>query len=445
MPWLLWAYDRQSWQSKELIIIDSSKETFQPNRRDVRVISSSPGTSVPAKRNMALAAATGDLIAWFDDDDWQHPERLRILVEALPARAPFAGATRSWFVDLYTERCRPYHGHGNIIFNSAIFRRELVQKVPFDEQRRKASDTIWMRAITAHSGRGAVLKAPDLMLWLSHDTNISNPRSVRPFSDDIASIKRQLGEAWGDTDRELERLRAKLGPPGQPTPWVHPLPRSAFPELTAGTERRVDRLRRAGRRGTDRLVRGPASDDAAWDHDSLHEAPGANATSPLAAALPPVPRHRVSFRRAATQNAEVSLILKLGATERQPLEPFVAHLIGQARCSFVQKVAFGSMSHAQGIDSFVDPAEGVGCGALLSALDRVTAPYVLVAYAPLVFHAARGSWVAEAIDRLERSLAAAYAAEDRLADLLRAAGLLNDAHLNQDGETAPAVVEGTAR
>ena len=108
------------------------------------------------------------------------------------------------------------------------------------------------------------------------------------------------------------------------------------------------------------------------------------------------------FRRAATQNAEVSLILKLGATERQPLEPFVAHLIGQARCSFVQKVAFGGMSHAQGIDSFVDPTEGVGCGALLSALDRVTAPYVLVAYAPLVFHAARGSWVAEAIDRLER-------------------------------------------
>src|SRR5690606_27618413 len=102
MPWLLWGYERQTWKDKELIIIDSSKEPFRSERADVRVIHAEPGSNIPVKRNLALRAARGDVIAWFDDDDWQYPERLERLVQVLGTGAVWAGGTRSWFIDLWS-------------------------------------------------------------------------------------------------------------------------------------------------------------------------------------------------------------------------------------------------------------------------------------------------------------------------------------------------------
>jgi len=83
MPWLLWCFDRQTWPHRELLILDSSERTFVSVRDDVRVMALPSGTGVARKRNLALGAARGDLIAWFDDDDWQHPEKLAWHVEAL--------------------------------------------------------------------------------------------------------------------------------------------------------------------------------------------------------------------------------------------------------------------------------------------------------------------------------------------------------------------------
>ncbi|MCB0201420.1 MAG: glycosyltransferase family 2 protein, partial [Anaerolineae bacterium] len=89
MPWLLWCFDRQRWPRRELVIVDSSAEPFTAGERDdVRVLSAPSGMGVAAKRNLALEAAQGDIITWFDDDDWQHPDRLTLLADALAAGAP---------------------------------------------------------------------------------------------------------------------------------------------------------------------------------------------------------------------------------------------------------------------------------------------------------------------------------------------------------------------
>ncbi len=106
MPWLLWCFDRQTWPHRELIVVDSSAQPLHlPGRNDVRVVAVPAGTGVACKRNRALREAGGELVAWFDDDDWQHPERLTLLVDALRAGAVYAGARRGWFVDLASRCC----------------------------------------------------------------------------------------------------------------------------------------------------------------------------------------------------------------------------------------------------------------------------------------------------------------------------------------------------
>ena len=101
MPWLLWCFDRQSWLNRELVIVDSSTEPFRVSGRDdVRVIAAPPGAGVARKRNLAIAQARGEIITWFDDDDWQHPDKLMWIVEALGDRAMYAGSRHGWWVIL---------------------------------------------------------------------------------------------------------------------------------------------------------------------------------------------------------------------------------------------------------------------------------------------------------------------------------------------------------
>jgi len=148
MPWLLWNYDRQTWPARELVVVDSSAEPLAVARDDVRAIHAPHRTGVARKRNLALAHARGDIVAWMDDDDWQHPERLARLARALGDGKPYAGAAEGWFLELSTLRCRRYWGAGQrILFNGAGFRIDAARPVRFPEHLRRASDTSWMNAL----------------------------------------------------------------------------------------------------------------------------------------------------------------------------------------------------------------------------------------------------------------------------------------------------------
>jgi glycosyltransferase involved in cell wall biosynthesis len=220
MPWLLWGYGRQRYPRRELVIVDSSPLPFAvEGRDDVRVVSVPVGMGVAAKRNRALREAGGDLIAWFDDDDWQHPDRLSLLVDALGDGAICAGTRQGWFVDLATRRAAPYRGFkGRIVFNSALFRRDAVAGIGFPETVKSASDTPWMAAIMARYPAGAVtLPRQDLFFWLCHGENLSNPARRRTFPEPLSRFVDRCGadaqsiaEAWGDTDDALSALQARL-------------------------------------------------------------------------------------------------------------------------------------------------------------------------------------------------------------------------------------------
>jgi glycosyltransferase involved in cell wall biosynthesis len=214
MPWLLWGFDRQEWCSRELVIVDSSQEPFDVGgRTDVRVVHVPPATGIAAKRNIALHEARGTRVAWFDDDDWQHPRRLSDLMRLLDDGATYAGATTGWFVSLTDRRCAPHRvPRGEIVFNSAVFDKDAVMPIPFREDLVTASDTDWSRAVAArHQAHRAILPRDDLFFWLCHRHNISNRVGARRLLYDLAVLRGRIGQtAWDDTDEQLAALRTRV-------------------------------------------------------------------------------------------------------------------------------------------------------------------------------------------------------------------------------------------
>ncbi len=213
-PWLLWNLRKQDHVRRQLVVVDSSRDEDAATWEDageVVVVRCAPGTSVARKRNLAVEAATGDVVAWFDDDDWQHPRRLSILVAALSKDAGLAGSARGWFVDLARDRAREYVSQRTVIFNGLGVRRAALDGVRFDERRRRAADTAWVAAVGRHSGAPAVVVPDTLSFWLCHAANLSNPAKRYVFPQPISAVRTAVGaEAWGETDAELARLRDRL-------------------------------------------------------------------------------------------------------------------------------------------------------------------------------------------------------------------------------------------
>ena len=80
MQRLYTAFEAQTWENKELIVLDDSPEAspFMQNLSDprVRYLHDPERMSVGEKRNRLAELATGELIAHFDDDDYYAPRYL---------------------------------------------------------------------------------------------------------------------------------------------------------------------------------------------------------------------------------------------------------------------------------------------------------------------------------------------------------------------------------
>lgn len=208
-PWLWWSFTKQDWAHRELVVVDSSPVPVDVDDPRVRVVAAAPGSSVASKRNLALQAACGSVVAWCDDDDWQHPRRLSLLVAALASGADVAGSTYSWFVHADRRAARRYDSHRGVVFNGLGTTAAAAARVPFDESKRRAADTSWVRALTA-SGRVSVV--PEVLSWwLCHRRNLSNPAAKYSFPEPLERVRDQVGaDDWADTDDHLARLRQRL-------------------------------------------------------------------------------------------------------------------------------------------------------------------------------------------------------------------------------------------
>lgn len=207
VPWLLWNFEKQDHERRELVVVDSSPAPLETQDPRVRVVAVPPRTWVAAKRNLALRAARGDVIAWFDDDDWQHPRRLSILVRELAAGAMIAGTCESWFVEPVAGRVRGYSSHAGVIFNGLGAVCSIAAGVSFDERKRRAADTPWTRELLEVAGGRVAVVREVLSLWVCHQHNLSNPVARHTFPEPLDIVRRKVGtDDWGDTDDHLGQL-----------------------------------------------------------------------------------------------------------------------------------------------------------------------------------------------------------------------------------------------
>lgn len=227
-PWLAWNFEKQTYREKELVIIDSSVDSaamaaaFPPVlgvrhewgghdvvevRDNVRVVRAAPGTTIGAKRNMALREASGDILCWFDDDDWQHPNRLSITAQHLTTERPLVGNHTSYFYNVVTGQVAAHTWSRGVLFNSAGFSKVLARSAAFDELARVGEDTRYMAKILSRASFAPVIidRSP-LFFWLSHESNAINTIRARQFPLSRSVLRTAVGSAWEDTDERLDEL-----------------------------------------------------------------------------------------------------------------------------------------------------------------------------------------------------------------------------------------------
>lgn len=89
LPEILRIYDSQTWEDKEILILDDSEQldlNFKARikgRPDVQYLYSKKPLSIGKKRNILAERSSGDLIAHFDDDDYYSATYLERLYEVL--------------------------------------------------------------------------------------------------------------------------------------------------------------------------------------------------------------------------------------------------------------------------------------------------------------------------------------------------------------------------
>jgi glycosyltransferase involved in cell wall biosynthesis len=89
----VWYFLRQDYEARELVVVDDGEDRIDdllPEDGRIRYVHIGGRRPLGEKRNIACEQARGDLIAHWDDDDWNAPNRLSAQIAALATPAACA-------------------------------------------------------------------------------------------------------------------------------------------------------------------------------------------------------------------------------------------------------------------------------------------------------------------------------------------------------------------
>lgn len=228
MPWLAWNWRRQTYEPRELVLVDSNPDVDTKanealyDRDDVRFVRMPNRTGIGPKLQIALELAKGDYVCIWSDDDWQHPDRLQRSVEAAQIGQGFdvVGWETGWFAKLPTRtgyyfEAIPYKSRGIITSAAAALVKTSAARLAVFQDI-FAEDTAWIRDVLRSVDKSQTLTLQPWAhsLWLVHGRNTS-PRGqlshlwqpVEAFDE----LRTLVGSpAWGGTTTELQALRRRI-------------------------------------------------------------------------------------------------------------------------------------------------------------------------------------------------------------------------------------------
>ena len=175
----------QDYLEKELVILDDGEDSVAdliPSHPQIRYLRNQLRQPIGVKRNLACAAAQGDVIAHWDDDDWYASWRLsRQVAELVGGEADLCGLDRMLFLDAAARRAWEYvypAGRTPWVYGATMgYRKSVWQRNPFPEVG-VGEDTRFIANL-----RGARLRAlpeTDMFVGLIHSANTSPKRTHDP-------------------------------------------------------------------------------------------------------------------------------------------------------------------------------------------------------------------------------------------------------------------------
>jgi glycosyltransferase involved in cell wall biosynthesis len=211
----------QDYPDKELVVLDDGEDEIAdliPADPRIRYLRQQPRRSIGIKRNLACAAARGDIIAHWDDDDWYAPWRLSRQAGAIvDGGADLCGLDRVTFYDPAARRAWEYvypAGAAPWIYGATLcYRKSLWQQRPFPDLRIGEDTTFVAQAAAA---RVRALAEPGMFVGLVHRANTSPKRTHEPWwqplpLERIASI---VGDDWAAAPRADVEHHAEARPAG---------------------------------------------------------------------------------------------------------------------------------------------------------------------------------------------------------------------------------------
>ena len=203
VPHALRCFLRQDYPNLEFVIVDDGAATVAPLLPDdprFRLIRLPGKKNVGAKRNIACAAARGEFIVHWDDDDWYPSVRITRQIKALrEGHANICGTSTLFYHDaksaLAWRYCYKGSGRAWVAGNTLAYRRSCWTAHPFQEVRvGEDSRFVWaeLRA-TLHD-----LNDPNLCVARIHAGNTS-PKVLTGTcwqACAVAQIESLLGHEW---------------------------------------------------------------------------------------------------------------------------------------------------------------------------------------------------------------------------------------------------------
>jgi glycosyltransferase involved in cell wall biosynthesis len=183
----------QTWSNLEVIVVDdcSTDDTYQVVERiaardsRVRLVRMEENGGAYAARNAGLPYASGDLITVHDSDDWSHPQRIELQVNALESDDAIVATKSHWVrVSEHLDVIGAWIPKGTVIdlnFSSLLFRKELLGVLGAWDDVLVSGDAEFYSRLKRIYGAEAVLKVPRHMLLafsLTRETSLTRSKAT---------------------------------------------------------------------------------------------------------------------------------------------------------------------------------------------------------------------------------------------------------------------------
>lgn len=211
---------QQSWQKLEIIVVDDASTDnsveialkFAAKDKRIRVLRQEKNAGAYAARNRAMAVAKGRFITTHDCDDWSHPQKIALQLNALQRNRKAMACTSSWVrctAALHFSRWRMEEGWIYRNTSSLMFRRKVFATLGYWDRVSVNADTEYYYRIKRAFGPHSVIEVlPTIPLALGRaDSGSLSQTSATHLRTQFSGVRRDYHQAaihWHETSSEKQ-------------------------------------------------------------------------------------------------------------------------------------------------------------------------------------------------------------------------------------------------